>query len=40
MTLAVWLMWSASGGSLNELVLRAPALLAGVAVYMALYKPF
>jgi hypothetical protein len=37
MTLAVWLMWSASGGSLNELVLRAPALLAGVAAIPVAY---
>ena len=31
MTLATWAAWTLSGGSLNELVLRAPALMAGVA---------
>ena len=31
MTLATWAAWTLSGGSLNELVLRAPALLAGIA---------
>lgn len=35
MTLATWLAWTVSGGSLNELVLRAPALLAGVAAIPA-----
>jgi hypothetical protein len=31
MTLATWAAWTLSGGSLNELVLRAPALIAGIA---------
>lgn len=31
MTLATWAAWTVSGGSLNELVLRAPALIAGIA---------
>jgi hypothetical protein len=31
MTLATWLAWTLSGGSVHELVLRAPAILAGVA---------
>ena len=31
MTLATWLAWTLSGGSMHELVLRAPAVLAGVA---------
>ncbi|MFM1803353.1 MAG: hypothetical protein RL136_232 [Planctomycetota bacterium] len=37
MTLATWLSWTISGGSLNELVLRAPALLAGIAAIPAGY---
>jgi len=31
MTLATWAAWTMTGGSLNELVLRAPALIAGIA---------
>ncbi len=31
MTLATWLAWTLTGGSLHELTLRAPAILAGIA---------
>ena len=35
MTLATWAAWTLSDGSLNELVLRAPAVLAGIAAIPA-----
>jgi Dolichyl-phosphate-mannose-protein mannosyltransferase len=37
MTLATWASWRITGGSLNELVLRAPALIAGIASIPAGY---
>ena len=37
MTLATWAAWTLSGGSVHELVLRAPALVAGVAAIPAAY---
>jgi Ca2+/Na+ antiporter len=37
MTLATWAAWTLSGGSLGELVLRAPAIAAGVASIAAAY---
>ena len=37
MTLATWLAWTVSGGSVNELVLRLPALITGIAAIPAAY---
>ena len=37
MTLATWAVWTLSSGSLSELVLRAPAIAAGVASIAAAY---
>jgi hypothetical protein len=37
MTIATWAVWTLSGGSLDELVLRAPAIAAGVASIAVAY---